>query len=239
VSRLALSALRAAVTTAFLLILSAEPARAAPPAPTPTPRPATEPVWRQIAITDRSTDRTRNAASTTNAEGYALFVFRTQEGPVYGMFLPPPALRGQVGSRAPVLRVDAAPVVDLEARRKDPPGVWEAEPVILSENSVSILLAGKGKAAKGDLRHWMEGQKLSVRWYRADGAAVETSFELKGAGEVIAGAVGVPGRVDPVEKRAAAQQDAARRAALAKCGQWSAPSLQENCRREAMERYAD
>lgn len=195
--------------------------------------------WRVIASADPSTKATTKAATTINAEGYALFVFRTQEGPVYGMFLPPPAMHGRMGTRAPTLRIDALPSIDLDARRKEPGSAWPAEPVVMSSNSASFLLAGKGKAVQGDLRDLMNGQKLSVQWFPADGTPVDTAFELKGAKEAIAKAVDVPPNVDPADLRAAEQRDASRRAALAKCNQWNAPSLQETCRREVMEQFRD
>jgi hypothetical protein len=219
---------------------SARPATKRPVAPKPnSPTEAPEALWRVVMSTDKSTQSVTRAAATTNVEGYALFVFRTQEGPVYAMFLPPPSMRGQVGSRAPVLRIDAAPPVDLEARRKETPGAWPGEPVILSANSASFVLAGKGKAVLGDLRDLMNGQKLAVQWFNADGAALDTVFDLQGAKEAIAKAVDVPLTVDPAALRAAEQRGAARRAALAKCAQWTTSSLQENCRREAMEQFAD
>jgi hypothetical protein len=109
----------------------------------------------------------------------------------------------------------------------------------MSPNSASFLLAGKGKAVQGDLRDLMNGQKLAVQWFPADGAPVDTAFELKGAKEAIAKAVDVPLNVDPADLRAAEQRDASRRAALAKCGQWSAPSLQETCRREVLEQFRE
>jgi hypothetical protein len=209
------------------------------PTPPHAASPPAEAPWRVVTSTDKSTERSTQAATTTNAEGYALFVFRTQEGPVYGMFLPPPAMHGRMGMRAPTLRIDASPAIDLDQRRKEPIGAWPAEPVVLSANSASFLLAGKGKAPQGELRDLMNGRKLAVRWFNADGEALDTAFDLKGAKEAIAKAVAVPITVDPADLRAAEQRDAARRAALAKCGQWSAPSLQETCRREVMDQLRD
>jgi hypothetical protein len=49
----------------------------------------------------------------------------------------------------------------------------------------------------------------------------------------------VPVAVDPADLRAAEQRDATRRAALAKCGQWSTPSLMETCRRQVMDQFQD
>lgn len=216
---------------AALLPLAMPPARAVNATP--------EPSWRVVTSTDKSTQRGTKAATTTNAEGYALFVFRSQEGPVYAMFLPPPAMHGKMGTRAPIVRIDASAPIDLETRRKEPASAWPAEPVVMSANSASFLLAGKGKAVQGDLRDLMNGQKLAVQWLSADGAPLETAFDLKGAKEAIAKAVDVPMNVDPADVRVAEQRDASRRAALAKCGQWSAPSLQETCRREVMEQLRD
>jgi hypothetical protein len=216
---------------AALLLLAASSGHAATP--------SAEAPWRVVTSADKSTESARKAATTTNAEGYALFVFRTQEGPVYAMFLPPPTMHGRMGMRAPTLRIDASAAIDLDQRRKEPPSAWPADPVVLSANSASFLLAGKGKAPQGDLRDLMNGQKLAVQWFNADGDALDTAFDLKGAKEAIAKAVDVPVAVDPADLRAAEQRDATRRAALAKCGQWSTPSLMETCRRQVMDQFQD
>ncbi|SDP82511.1 hypothetical protein SAMN04488595_1326 [Ralstonia sp. 25mfcol4.1] len=176
--------------------------------------------WEIKSKTDSMTDEVRQSAVTRNAQGFELSFYRiTPGGQVWANFSLPTDNLEVLGTRAPMYRIDQLKPVDLDANRtlaiRGISDMVSREPKWIN----FLVWHGKGQPLTGTLRDFMEGRKVTFRFYLATGGSKETTFDLGGAKEAIAQAIGVEADPDPEAVAEEKERKAATARAMDRCNQ--------------------
>ena len=162
--------------------------------------------WRMLTEIDSMTDKIKRSATTVNADGHTLSVYRGPADATWVLFsLGKTSFDTLAPRRAPMFRVDGNEPHDLDSDRQ------------LTERGLGLKLYAweprwinfsiwHGKEAEGrsvKLRELMTGQKVIFRYTLSTGGYKETTFSLAGASPTIAEALGISA-VESLEVEAAA-----------------------------------
>ncbi|PZQ94667.1 MAG: hypothetical protein DI533_21690 [Cereibacter sphaeroides] len=147
---------------------------------------------------DPKTTEMGPAASATNAEGYTITISRPKDRRAYiTLKLPDNSFdRLKLTGRIAAVRPDEKAVVFLET---PPPMSGLETPFALPSLVRERIWHGQEEAPlTGTLRNILDSSKLTVRFFTDTGTTVDTVFDMAGAAPVIAKALGIPLKQDPV-----------------------------------------
>lgn len=154
--------------------------------------------WTVTSHVDSMTDREMRSAVGLNAAGFQLKVYQVESGRVYGTFVLPETFIGVLDSqKLPMYRVDKLEPRQIQSSRAldDLLGFTgsDSEPKWIH----FVLWHGQGtQVLSGVLRDLMDGKEVVFRYYLFTGGYAETAFDLSGAKEAIAEAIGVEAEAD-------------------------------------------
>jgi len=157
--------------------------------------------WVIKSKTDAMTDKTRNTAITSNANGHTFSIYRISDnGAVWGNFALSEKSLDQVDwSKPPVYRIDKNEPFDMDVLKRfsrNDSVIYEWQPKWVN---FRIWHGDKNEGVAEDLRHLMTGKEIVFRYYLFTGGYKDTSFSLKGAGPVISKAIDISQKEDPSE----------------------------------------
>lgn len=159
---------------------------------------ATAEDWKVVEIRDPKNAEIVQSAQIINDNGFKIDIFRSIDSRVRWVLTMPNSSFDrlvEVG-RVAVFRIDDLESVDIEIR-KSPLLLFE-QPYVYNTLVRKVLWHGEGASpTRGTLRNILDGNALSVRFFLENGGATDTVFNLIGAQEAIAGALGIAAIADP------------------------------------------
>ena len=164
--------------------------------------------WRVIEEKDSMTDQIRKSAVITNDDGYRLTIRRHQSRNeawvVVAAAEGPP--RFFSSGPLPMYRIDDHPAADLGeiVRRASPIPASYYFLTTPSWFAFHLASTDESKGRNFRLKQVMNGDRILIRYFTADGLAQETTFSLQGAAPHIAEALGIPVEPDAEIEAAAA-----------------------------------
>lgn len=149
--------------------------------------------WRIESETDALTDEVRTIATTENAEGFTLSLYRL-DGQVWALFaLPRGSLDVLAGDHLPTYRVDKYEPVALEGFRTVQPymdrPLYDWQP-----GWVNFILwhGDEAEGLGGAILQFMTGEEVLFRYWLGTGGYKDTRFSLRGARAIISEALEIP-----------------------------------------------
>lgn len=173
--------------------------------------------WEVRVSTDAMTDEERRVAVTQNEQGHRLSLYRIDSGAVWMNFAVSDSSLDLIsGDRLIDYRVDKSKPVRLgEVAKMRDLGIvlteWEPKWVNFQ------IWHGKEDQGRRGITQLFEGDVLTVRYYLATGGYKDTRFSLKGAGPVMADAIGISLEADAATEDRANRIAAARRKHIDQC----------------------
>lgn len=160
--------------------------------------------WRVKTLTDAMTDKNTTVAVTENAEGYTFGVFRAKTGDAWATFTLANAAvavdtLADNWDRVAFFRIDKKPANDLAVLKliekySDAPASLVMNPRAIA---FSVQYDRRDKSPTiGYLREIMDGKNLLFRYFTVGGGSQDIEFDLNGAKEAIANALGIPEEPD-------------------------------------------
>ncbi|RWE12437.1 MAG: hypothetical protein EOS61_14940 [Mesorhizobium sp.] len=150
--------------------------------------------WANVEIQDPTNAEVVTAAIVTNDQGFSIAIFRSKDGKVrWTLGLPKSSFDSiKTSERVAVFRVDDHDATDLNVS----PG--DEDTRVLGRSVLALLWHGSGPTpTRGILRNVLDGRTLTVRFYLDNGGSADTNFDLAGAADSIAPALGISAQADP------------------------------------------
>lgn len=155
--------------------------------------------WRLDSRVDGMTDKEIRSAVVSNAEGYTFSISRASDtGRVWILFMPPVTGLDLVDNKTIQTRFDKYPPhshspqpLEME-RLVGKMWIWTPRSV------ANVVWHGKDGDGRNDfMTQIMTSSTLLVRFAVAGGGLRDVTFDISGAGPVVADALGIPEKVDP------------------------------------------
>lgn len=173
--------------------------------------------WQLRISTDAMTDKEHRVAVTGNAQGHTLSLYRIDSGEVWMNFA--------ISDRSMDL-ISGEKLLDYRIDKEEPVRLRDAQSlrhlgVVMVEwepKWVNFLIwHGKESEGRRGITQLLEGTTFTVRYYLATGGYKDTRFSLKGAGPVIADAIGISLAADSATEGRANRIAAVRRKHIEQC----------------------
>lgn len=129
------------------------------------------------------TDEKTRTVTTTAASGHVLALSRSPDGGVWLTIHASPTPRSTMGTRAPMMRVDREPAIDIQTFPEYGPTGRRQR---VNDRRFSALRIGdRVDPENGILRQLVTGNQLRVRIFLDAGETEEVVFDLGGARQMI------------------------------------------------------
>lgn len=175
--------------------------------------------WIVKSHVDSITDQTRKIAVINNSEGHTFSIYRISDnGAVWGNFAISDSSLDQVEwGKPPIYRVDKNKPNDLATLKSLAEvniNAYEWKPKWVN----FVIWHGKQNEGMGtNLISIMNGKTILFRYHLFTGGYKDTSFSLKGAGPVIASAIGVSQKFDSEKEKSIDEFKTAQGDAVVNC----------------------
>lgn len=156
---------------------------------------ATGEEWHIVDYVDPSTYEKVKAAKSENDEGYTIYIFRHNKGPVSWVFTLPAKSLDKLNEKvAAFYKIDNGPISEIEIS-----SILPGHTVIGTQWVKSRIWHGEGVPTFGTMRKILDGSRLSIKFNIVGGNQVITDFDLSKASETISNAIGIPIDADKEE----------------------------------------
>lgn len=149
--------------------------------------------WANVEFRDPTNAEVVPAAIVTNDQGFSVAFFRSKDGKVrWTLGLPKSSFDSiKTSERVAAFRVDDRDATDLIVSPYE-------DTIVLGRFVWASLWHGDGPTpTRGILRNLLDGRILAVRFYLDNGGSADTTFDLAGAADSIAPALGISAQADP------------------------------------------